>query len=458
MDIPERAQHISVLLLQVFNTIGPGDWLSITIALITILLFLTGSAMFSASENAFFSLSPHILEGLRENKDKTSETIVYFLDHHKKLLATILISNNFVNVGIVIISSFIFEIVFDFSQYQLLGFLLQVVLVTLLLLIFGEIMPKIYALSNSLKIARFMAMPLYTISRSFPLKYPIRWLEHSSTIIDKRITKKGHMLSVEELNHAIEITTSGKSSQKEKEILKSIVNFGNLSVKQIMRPRMDVVAFENSMGFQELLKKVNEFGYSRVPVYEETFDKVLGILHIKDLLPYLAEGNDFNWQKLLRQPFFVPESKKIDDLLKDFKEKRMHMAVVVDEYGGSAGIVTMEDIMEEIFGELNDEYDEDDTNYSKLDDYTFIFEGKVLINDMCRLMEIDPEVFDKIKGESETLAGLMLEIAGKLPNVGVKLSYDRFRFVIESADKRRIKRVKVMMDPVGNSNIQPVTG
>lgn len=445
MDIPsERTQFLSIIIMQVLRPDVDGAALaSIIIALVAIAFLLCCSALFSASENAFFSLSPQTIDEFREMKSKPFDTIVYFMDHHKKLLATILIANNFVNVGIVLISSIIFELAFDFSQYHLLGFFVQVVLVTFLLLIFGEIMPKIYALSNSLKIAKIMAGPLFFLSHSFPLKYFVRWLEHSSTIIDKRITKKGHMLSVEELNHAIDITTDDKSSVEEKGILKSIVNFGNTSVKQIMKPRMDVVAFENILTFTELMKKVNEWGYSRVPIYEDNFDKVIGILSIKDLLPHLNEGDEYNWQPLLRKPFFVPETKKIDDLLKDFKEKRMHMAVVVDEYGGTSGVVTMEDVMEEIFGEINDEFDVEETNYSKLDDSTFVFEGKVQLNDMCRLMDIDTDTFDDVKGDADTLAGLLLEIAGKIPNIGAKLEYENFRFLIESADKRKIKRVKV---------------
>jgi putative hemolysin len=448
VDIPsERTQFIPMVILQIIKpALEASDWINIGIALLAIVLLLVLSALFSASENAFFSLTPQIIDELKENKGKPAETIVYFMSHNKKLLATILIANNFVNVGIVLLSSLIFEMVFDFSQYHLLGFFVQVVLVTFLLLIFGEIVPKIYAITNGLKIARMMAAPIYFISHSFPLKYFVRWLEKSSTIIDKRITKKGHMLSIEELNHAIDLTTTEKSSEEEKGILKSIVNFGNISVKQIMKPRLDVVSFENTLGFNELLKKVNEYGYSRVPIYEDNFDKVVGILSIKDVLPHLYEKDEYNWQELLRTPFFVPESKKIDDLLKDFKEKRMHMAVVVDEYGGTSGIVTMEDIMEEIFGEINDEFDEDETNYSKLDDNTYVFEGKVLLNDMCRLMEIEPSTFDDIRGDADTLAGMLLEIAGKIPNIGAKLEYENFRFLIESADKRKIKRVKVTMD------------
>lgn len=444
MDIPERTHTLSLLVLQIFKPdLLPSDWLNIGVALFFIVLFIIFSALFSASENAFFSLSQQTIDEMRENKDRASETIIYFTEHHKKLLATILIANNFVNVAIVLISSLTFELVFQFTLYPILGFVVQVVIVTFLLLVFGEIMPKVYAITNSTKIARMMALPLYFLSHSFPLKYLVRWLEHSTTIIDKRITKKGHQLSVEELNHAIDITTGEKSSEEEKEILRGIVNFGNISVKQIMKPRLDVVAFDNTLGFIELMKKVNEFGYSRIPVYEDSFDKVVGILGIKDLLPHLDEPDNFEWQQLLRTPFFVPETKKIDDLLKDFKEKRTHMAVVVDEYGGTSGIATMEDVMEEIFGEINDEFDVDETNYSKLDDNTYVFEGKILINDMCRLMDLDTEMFDEIRGEADSLSGLLLEIAGKIPNIGAKLSFQNFHFLIESADKRRIKRVKV---------------
>lgn len=444
MDIPERTQILSQILLQIIKpNLDLGDWVGIGIALLSILILIVCSALFSGSENAFFSLSQQTIEELEENKDKASETILYFLDYHKKLLATILIANNFVNVAIVLISSLLFGMLFNFVEYEVLGFVIQVVLVTFLLLIFGEIMPKVYAISNNLRIARIMAQPLYILSHSFPLKYMVKWLEHSTTIIDKRITKKGHILSVEELNQAIDLTTGEKSSEEEKDILRGIVNFGNTSVKQIMKPRLDVVAFDQTTNFTDLMKQVNEFGYSRIPVYEDSFDNVLGILSIKDLLPHLNQDDNFSWQQLLRAPFFVPETKKIDDLLKDFKEKRMHMAVVVDEYGGTSGIVTMEDVMEEIFGEINDEFDVDENNYSKLDDTTFVFEGKVLINDMCRLMDIDTSTFDDIRGDADSLSGLLLEIAGKIPNIGARLTYNNFNFLIESADKRRIKRVKV---------------
>lgn len=449
MDIPERIQIPSQILLQIIEpNLSLGDWVSIGIALLSIIILIICSALFSGSENAFFSLTQQTIDELEENKDKPSETIIYFLFHHKKLLATILIANNFVNVAIVLISSLLFDKLFDFSEYIALGFGIQVVLVTFLLLIFGEIMPKVYAISNNLRIARIMAQPLYILSHSFPLKYLVKWLEHSTTIIDKRITKKGHILSVEELNQAIDLTTNGKSSEEEKGILRGIVNFGNISVKQIMKPRLDVVSFDKNITFTELMKKVNEYGYSRIPIYEDSFDSVLGILSIKDLLPHLNQEDNFNWLQLLRDPFFVPETKKIDDLLKDFKEKRMHMAIVVDEYGGTSGVVTMEDVMEEIFGEINDEFDVDETNYSKLDDTTYVFEGKVLINDMCRLMEIDTEVFDDIRGDADSLSGLLLEIAGKIPNIGAKLSHNNFNFLIESADKRRIKRVKVTYYPL----------
>jgi gliding motility-associated protein GldE len=449
VDIPERTQILSHTLLQIIKPdLDLGDGISIGIAILSILVLIVCSALFSGSENAFFSLTQQTLDELEENKDKPSETILYFLEHHKKLLATILIANNFVNVAIVLISSIVFSLLFDFTEYQLLGFALQVIAVTFLLLIFGEIMPKVYAISNNLRIARIMAQPLYFLSHSFPLKYLVKWLEHSTTIIDKRITKKGHILSVEELNQAIDLTTGEKSSEEEKDILRGIVNFGNISVKQIMKPRLDVVAFENTILFTELMKKVNEYGYSRIPIYEDSFDKVVGILGIKDLLPHLNQDDNFSWQQLLRDPFFVPETKKIDDLLKDFKEKRMHMAVVVDEYGGTSGVVTMEDVMEEIFGEINDEFDVDETIYSKLDDTTYVFEGKVLINDMCRLMDIDTEVFDDIRGDSDSLSGLLLEIAGKIPNIGAKLTHNNFNFLIESSDKRRIKRVKVNFTPI----------
>jgi putative hemolysin len=441
-DSPYPALMIFASLL---NTgIEGSDWLSVIISIVLIGLLLLCSALMSGSENAFFSLSTQTLDELRETDSSYARATVYLLNHPKKLLATILIANNFVNVAVVMISSFIVSIVFNFTLYPLAGFILQVVVITFLIVMIGEVLPKIYAVQNSMKLVKLMAVPMLSLSK---VLYPFVYvLEKSTSIIDKRITKKGHMLSIDELTHAINITSEEDAPNDEKEILRSIVNFGNISVKEIMKPRMDVVAYENTITLSELIKEINEWGYSRIPVYEDNFDKVIGVLYIKDLLPHLNKDDSFKWQQLIKPPYFVPESKKIDDLLKEFQSKRVHLAVVVDEYGGTNGIVTMEDILEEIFGEIKDEFDDDELFYSKLDENNYVLEAKIPLNDMCKLMELDDNVFDSVRGESDTLGGMILEITRKIPNLKQKVEYGDFTFTIESVDKRKIKRVKVTIN------------
>lgn len=441
-DSPYPALMIFASLL---NTgIEGSDWLSVIISIVLIGLLLLCSALMSGSENAFFSLSTQTLDELRETDSSYARATVYLLNHPKKLLATILIANNFVNVAVVMISSFIVSIVFNFTLYPLAGFILQVVVITFLIVMIGEVLPKIYAVQNSMKLVKLMAVPMLSLSK---VLYPFVYvLEKSTSIIDKRITKKGHMLSIDELTHAINITSEEDAPNDEKEILRSIVNFGNISVKEIMKPRMDVVAYENTITLSELIKEINEWGYSRIPVYEDNFDKVIGVLYIKDLLPHLNKDDSFKWQQLIKPPYFVPESKKIDDLLKEFQSKRVHLAVVVDEYGGTNGIVTMEDILEEIFGEIKDEFDDDELFYSKLDENNYVLEAKIPLNDMCKLMELDDNVFDSVRGESDTLGGMILEITRKIPNLKQKVEFGDFTFTIESVDKRKIKRVKVTIN------------
>lgn len=419
---------------------GGADLATVLIASVFIILFLVCSAAFSGSENAFFSLPKNTLNEIKLEDSKSSKAITYLLSHHKKLLAVILISNNFVNVGIVLLSGIIFDLVFNFSAFPILGFIIQVVLVTFLLVLLGEIMPKIYATLNAEKIARFMAIPLLSLSKI--LAWPVYLLENSTSIIDKRIAKKGHMVSVDELNHAIEITTNEQASQEEKGILKGIVNFGNIDVKQIMTPRLEIAAFEAHTPFKDLVKKISEWNYSRLPIYSETIDSIKGVLSVKDILPVYKDENK-SWSEYIRPAYFVPETKKIDDLFKEFQEKRVHLAIVVDEFGGTLGIVTMEDILEEIFGEIHDEFDEEQNSYSRLDEYTWVFEGKILLNDLCRLMEIEPDTFDEVKGEADTLGGLVVEMAGNIPNLGAQLQFESFKFLVEGVDKRRVKRVKV---------------
>ncbi len=428
-------------LLSIFNPLGAGEIITTVICLAVIIVLIIISAVVSGAENAFFSLTAADREELREENSRATSSIEHLLAHPKSLLATILISNTFVNIAIVMLSSIVLEIIFDFNVNPVIGFFIEVILVTFILVLLGEVMPKIYASQNNKNVARWIAVPMYSLNK---LLYPFSYLLVKSTsIIDKRITKKGHILSVDELTHAIDITAEEDTPKEEKIILKSIVNFGNITVTQIMRQRPDISALNVTLKLNEVKDKINEWGYSRMPVYEDNLDNITGVLYIKDLLPQLNRPQEYKWQQLVRKPYFVPESKKIDDLLKEFQNKRVHLAVVVDEFGGTSGIVTMEDILEEIFGEINDEFDDDETFYSRINDNTYAFEAKMLINDMCRFMQIDADTFDDVRSEADTVGGLLLEISGELPEQGQIISYRQFDFHVESVDKRRIKRIKV---------------
>lgn len=379
------------------------------------------------------------MDDLENDEGSTANTIRQLLEKPKKLLATILIGNNIVNVGIAVLSTALTELMFDFSQSPTTGFVIQVVVVTFFILLVGEVVPKVYATQNPLYVARVVALPIRWTQKIFsPLS---TLMVKASSLFDNRI-KQSRTLSVDDLSQALELTDEDSLHHDENIILKGIVNFGNIEVTQVMRPRIDVKAIDATSSFAEMLAEVQDYGYSRVPIYNETFDQVKGILHIKDLLPHI-ETPDFNWLSLIRKPFFVPENKKIDDLLKDFQAKKIHMAVVVDEYGGTSGIVTLEDIIEEIVGEINDEFDDEDITYTRLDDYNFVFEGKTLLNDIYRITGIETDAFDKARGESETIAGFILEITGSIPTRGQEIEFENFRFKIESVDNRRIKRLKL---------------
>lgn len=428
-----------MVILQI--TVKPFSISLIIIGVIMILLlFLSG--FFSASENAFFSLSPSDMDELENDNGGTSKSIGQLLERPKKLLATILIGNNIVNVGMAVLSTAFTEELLDFpKEDDTLKLVIQVIAVTFVLLLCGEVIPKVYATQSPLRVARIVARPIRALEWFFtPLSY---FMVKATGFFDKRI-KQSRTLSVDELSQALELTDEDSLNKDENNILKGIVNFGNTEVTQVMRPRIDVKAIDDTTPYTEMLAEIMDYGYSRVPIYKETFDHVSGILHIKDLLPYLDSDNSFDWHTLVRKPYFVPENKKIDDLLKDFQAKKIHMAIVVDEYGGTSGIVTLEDIIEEIVGEINDEFDEEDITYSKLDDYNFVFEGKTLLNDLYRITGIDDaEEFDKARGESETLAGFILEIIGNMPHRNQEVQFNNYLFKIEAVDNRRIKRVKV---------------
>ncbi|MDI9860574.1 MULTISPECIES: gliding motility-associated protein GldE [Bacteroidota] len=408
-----------------------------------ILIALLGiSALLAGSEVAFFSLSADERVACRESDSGSERTVAKLLDKPQQLLATLLIAINLVNITFVTISTYLTEQILGEEEKEgLVATLILLVGVTFMITFFGELIPKVWAQQNNLKFAKLTA-PLIEVA-SIIFKPLSSLLLGISNIIEKRVERKGYTITADELNHALEITTGQGTSAQEKDILKGIVNFGSTSAKSAMRPRRDVTAFDIEWDFHELMDKINKSGYSRVPVFKETIDKIEGVLYIKDLLPHIEKDEHFNWQELIHQAFFIPESKKIDDLLYDFQEKRVHMAIVVNEYGETEGIITMEDIIEEIVGDINDEYDEEDLGYKRLEDGSFEFEGKVTLNDVCRALGIDNDYFEKVKGESESLAGLLIELFARLPHAGEEIDYDKFRFRIASVDTRRIKRVKV---------------
>lgn len=411
------------------------------IEIVVMFILLLASGLISGSEVAFFSLEPKDINELENENNKSNQQILDLLRYPKRLLATILIANNLVNVAIIILSTAIIDNIFDFSNNPLVGFLIQVVIVTFLLLLFGEVIPKIYSNRNSKKITQIMAFPMILLRRVFlPLSLG---LVRSTNFIGNRLQKKSDNISVDELSHALELTKEDDVNEDEQKILKGIVKFGNTDVKQIMTSRMDVFALDCSETFDTIQEQILEAGYSRIPVYKNNFDSVEGLLYVKDLIPYINEPSSFKWQDLLRQPFFVPENKKIDDLLEEIQIKKVHFAIVVDEYGGTSGIVTLEDIIEEIVGDISDEFDDDNLTYSKLDDSTYIFEGKTPLNDFYRLLDINGDYFEENKGDSDTLAGFIIEQAGHIPKKGDQLDFLHFTFTTESADDRRVTSIKV---------------
>lgn len=412
--------------------------------LLSILIFfllLVLSALISGAEVAFFSLSKTDIDKASESKSNIKKTVVSLLLDPQKLLATILISNNFINILIVLIFAYIGESVFSRITSSVLKFTIEVVLVTFLILLFGEVLPKIYATRNSLKFASFMAYPLKILNSLLSvISSPLMSL---TNIIENRLGKKQSNLSVEKLSQALGLTSNEATTKDEQKILEGIVNFGNTETSQIMIPRIDIFALSTDESYDKVIAKIVKKGFSRNPVYKENIDEIIGVLYAKDLLPYLNEEN-FKWQKLIREPYFVPENKKLDDLLKEFQEKKNHLAIVVDEYGGTSGIVTLEDVIEEIVGDISDEFDDDDLSYSKLDADNYLFEGKTNLKDFYKILEIDnPELFDKNKGESETVAGFILEICGKFPKKNEIIKFAHYSFKIELMNEKRIKQVKV---------------
>jgi putative hemolysin len=405
------------------------------------ILLLIASALISGSEVAFFSLSNEDLSTIQDQDPIRGKAVAKLLESPKNLLSTILILNNLINIGIVTLTTFVTWSLFGTNATGIVIVLVQTIGVTFAIVFFGEIVPKVYANKAKIGFSLFMATSLSFFSS---LLRPFSTLLMAfSDLIERRIQKKGYSLSVNEINQALELTTED-TPEEEREILRGIVNFGTLTVKQVMKSRMEITAVEMDMDFHELMDKINKSGYSRIPVYEETIDSIQGILYIKDLLPHIDRDETFEWKELIRKSFFVPENKKVDSLLKEFQQRRVHMAIVVDEYGGTSGLVTFEDLIEEIIGEINDEFDDtDDIFFQEIDPATFIFEGKVSLNDFCKKLDLDPQIFEDVKGESESLGGLLLELNSKFPKNGTKIIFQDFEFTVLAVDARKIKKVKV---------------
>jgi gliding motility-associated protein GldE len=441
LETPDPDPYAS-LISQFISIIFLGFDTATVVSLLALLMLIMLSAMVSGSETAFFSLKPADLNDLNTVQSDVDKKVLHLRKIPKRLLATILIVNNLVNVTIVIISSYITIKLFDFSQEPLIAFAIQVIVVTSIILLFGEIVPKIYANKRPLLIARLMA-PLLIFFVAFfrPLS---SLLVSSTSFLDKRLSNKVHNLTMSELSAAIDITSDETTPPEEKKMLKGIATFGEKEVRGVMKSRMNITAIDIQTGFDKLIEVILNSGFSRIPVYEGNLDKVLGILYIKDLLPFLNQ-DDLNWTNMIRPVFFVPENKKITDLLQEFREKKIHMAIAVDEYGGTAGLLTLEDIIEEIVGDISDEFDKEsnDTFYKITSQGDFVFEGHTNLLDFCKVMELEDHYFYSVQGESDTLAGLILELEGRIPEIGVKVKCREYLFEVVDADSRRIKKIKV---------------
>ena len=408
---------------------------------ITLIFLLISSGLISGSEVALFSLSKSQLKN-KENNNQIN-IISKLLLTPNKLLATILVANNFINIGIVILFTQIGEIIFNNISSSILKFILEVVVATFLILLFGEILPKIYANRNNLKFSKIVAYPLLFLDIFFtPVSIP---MQNFSNFIKNRLSFKSANINVDKLSHALELTNTEETTIQEQKILKGILTFGNIETKEVMIPRMDIYAFNYDLTFKEVLNNIVNNTYSRVPIYKDNIDEITGMLYVKDLLPYL-HLNNFEWTSILRKPFFIPENKKLDDLMQDFQHKKIHLAIVVGEYGGTSGIIALEDVIEEIVGDISDEFDDDNLSFSKLDNNNYIFEGKTPMKDFYKVLNIDSSIFDKFKGDSDTLAGFILELSRSFPKVNSRIVFENYIFTIESLDNKRIKQIKVSVN------------
>jgi gliding motility-associated protein GldE len=414
-----------------------------SLLILFVLLFV--SALASGSEAAFFSIGPAEKEALKQQKSKSAQLVLQLLNNPKELLATLLITNNFVNIAIVILTSTFLDKILPFSADQsTYRFLIEVVGITFLILLIGEVIPKIWSSNNAISMAKAMAKPINTVRNIPPISWLKLFLVNGTNLIQRSAKRKGIKITTDELEQAIALTKEDSTSEEEHKILEGIVKFGNTDVAQIMQSRIQIIGIEKNTSFSEVLDTIIESGYSRIPVFEKNLDNIEGILYAKDLIPYLNAPN-FNWNTKLRSALFIPENKKIDDLLKDFQNLKMHMALVVDEYGGTCGLVTLEDVLEEIVGDITDEFDDNEIAYTKINPFTFIFEGRTLLMDFYKIMNIDGKVIDNEKGEAESLGGLIVEKAGRIPMNNESIQIDNMRFIVESSDKKRVKMIKVII-------------
>ena len=403
-----------------------------------LIILLVFSGLISGSEVALFSLSKSQIQN--QQKSSYIEIIKKLLLNPNKLLATILVANNFINIAIVILFTQIGSYLFDGVTSAVLKFTLEIILATFLILLFGEILPKIYASRNNLAFSKLVAYPLLLLNIIFtPISIP---MQHLSNFIKDKLSFTKPNIRLNQLSYALDLTNPGETTKQEHKILKGILSFGNTETREVMRPRIDIHAFKNTLSYDQILKNIIKNSFSRIPVYKDELDNIVGILYVKDLLPFL-EKKEFDWLSILRKPFFIPENKKLDDLMQEFQEKKIHLAIVVDEYGGTSGIISLEDVIEEIVGDISDEFDDDSLLFSKLDNSNYIFEGKISMKDFYKILNIDSILFDKLKGDSETLAGFILEISQSFPKINSKVIFENYVFTIESIDKKRIKQVKV---------------
>ena len=416
----------------------------ILIQSITLFFLLICSAVISGAEVAFFSISTTQLDSIQDNYSKEKILIEKLLKKPKRLLATILVANNFINIALVLLFSNISQVYLSTIDNHLLSLLIEVAVISFIILIFGEILPKIFANRNNLVFARFTAFIIFRLDKFllFIITIPMSFI---TNIIEKRFGQKGGNFSVDELSKALELTKQNDTTEEEEKILRGIVNFGNIQISQVMCPRVDIFALSSNLSIDKVLPKLIENGFSRIPVFENQLDNIIGVLYVKDLLPHI-KGKNFKWITILRPAYFVPENKKLDDLFKELKSKKMHIAMVVDEYGGTSGLVTLEDLIEEIVGDISDEFDYEDIEYSKIDKKTYLFDAKISLNDFFRISKISSiQSFEKRRGEAETLGGFLTEISQRLPRIREKISFEKIEFTIESVDKKRIKRVKVKL-------------